>query len=120
MSPERVRGIGTLVGYGLTVTTHVPNVIRILMIALGCGYAAVGVYGLVKFGGQLLSPPDEKHRAVRLSGLLFFVRPVGIGAGYILFGLTGSWVALALAVAFSLAEGPILRWAGRQLRQSAD
>ena len=120
MSPERCLPLATFLSYGLSVTAHVPESIRILALAFGCAFAALGLWGFVKFGGQLLQPPDEEHRNARLPAVLILGRPVGIGAGFIVFGITSSWVALGFGVACWMTEGPVARWTMRRLGQSLD
>jgi hypothetical protein len=93
---------------------------EIFAVALGCACVAVGLFGLAKFGGQLLHTPDEENRTARLPFVLMMARCLGIGAGFILFGLTHSWVALAFGVASSMTAVPIARWTLRRLGQSLD
>jgi hypothetical protein len=47
-------------------------------------------------------------------------RCLGIGAGFTVFALTHSWVALAFGVPASMTAVPIARWTLRRLGQSLD
>jgi hypothetical protein len=93
---------------------------EILFIALGCGYAAVGLLGLGKFAGQLLHPPDEENRRARLPVALMMGRCLGVGGGFMAFGLTHSWIALGFGVALSISDVAIARWTLRRLGESLD
>jgi hypothetical protein len=82
----------------------------ILFVILGCAFALVGLYGLIKFTRQVVRPKDEKHRRARLPFLLMSGRTIGMGVGFIVFGLTHSWLAFGLAVVLSVSEGIWARW----------
>jgi hypothetical protein len=88
---------------------------EIVAFAFGVMFAGVGLFALGKFGHQALYPPDEDHRRARAPFLLIVGRRLGVGAAFIVFGLTRSWIALACGVALLMSEALIGWWTRRRL-----
>lgn len=88
---------------------------EICLLALGCAYAGLGLFWLGKFGGQLTHPPDEDNRRARLPFVLMTGRFLGVGGGFIAFGLTGSLIGFAFGVALLMSDVAIYRWSLRRL-----
>ena len=83
---------------------------QIVAVAIGTSYAAVGVFGLAKFSRQLVRPLDDAHRTGRLPFALMMGRALGVGGGFIAFGLTHAWIALVLGATCAVSDVAISRW----------
>jgi len=82
--------------------------LRIAMIAFGLISATLGVLFLVRLA-QSPSRREPEMRRMVLPVLLMALRHLGVGLGFVIFGLTLSWVAFASGCVLLVSEAPI-RW----------
>ena len=86
-----------------------------VFLALGILSLAVGLYGLLKFRRDLVAPPDEAHRTIRLPFILWLGRYGLAGIAFIVAGFTGSLIAVGAGALIWLTEPLLGRFLVRRL-----